>query len=1215
MARNYTSRTAKKHAALLQRPQEARCFEPTERHPQGLLVGLDVGSTTVKAVVNDPRSGEILWKDYRRHETKQHSMCLDFLRRIREAFPDVPDAAFRVFATGSGSSHIASLIGAAFVQEVNAVALAVERLYPDVGSVVELGGQDAKIIIFKEDPATGVKRKLPTMNDKCAGGTGAVIDKIAAKLGLPLDEVSEMAYEGVRVHPVAGKCGVFAETDINGLQKQGVPPEELMASLFESLVQQNLSVLTRGHTLMPRVVLLGGPNFYLKGLQECWRNSIPAIWAERGHGIPDRPLEELVTVPEDAHYFAALGAVEFGKAEIEDTPDTGVYAGEERLRRYLDVGRREERRLSGGDALVRDASELAAFREEYELGGWEPPALREGGVVEGFLGLDGGSTSTKAVFVGPDRRVLAKAYQLSKGNPIEDTKAVFGELQRQIEQQGRTMKVLGVATTGYAKDILKDVIGADLALVETVAHTQSGLHYFPDADVICDVGGQDIKIVILKDGAVKDFKLNTQCSAGNGYYLQATAESFGYNVTDYADVAFSAEQMPQFGYGCAVFLQSDIVDFQRKGWQPSEILAGLAAVLPKNIWLYVCQVPNLARLGSRFILQGGTQRNLAAVKAQVDFIKDRFESEEIEPAVYVHEHCGEAGAIGCAFEVQRLYEEQELKTSFIGMNAVQSIQYRTTRNEKTRCSFCTNTCMRTFIDVRSGAHAADGVDVDTHPIKIGAEDEHPSRMKHAAARTVERPSGVPMAPGEQRLIIATCEKGTVEDVNDMRAIKKELDAVKRANPNLAAYSAREAFRLVDVDNVADPLPSKLGKFLPGKAGRRALMERRAAIRIGFPRVMNLYGLGPFFMGFFQSLGVGGDRLVWSDLTTDKLYREGSKRGSIDPCFPSKVCISHVHNLLKTKHVKRPLTHIFFPMIDSVPSFVENAMASLACPTAAGTPEAAHAAFLKEGDVFAQAGITFKKTFLSLDRPRLCARQMAADWGAEIGLTEEEAYRAVMEGFSALEAYNGRLRQKAREVLEMLEREDRLGVVLLARPYHNDPGINQDICGDFQKLGYPVLTQDSLPVDASVVDTLFAPDLAAGYVSSARSIEDVWMKSFSENSSRKLWAAKYVARHPNLVALELSNFKCGHDAPIYASIEAIVEQSGTPYFYFKEIDENKPKGAFRIRVETIAYFLRRYHERLLLQKMARSEVEERLAEYERQLRQFAVEKGGSPIAVS
>ena len=208
-------------------------FRGTDAYPQGLMVGIDVGSTTVKAVVVEPATGAILWQDYQRHGTRQPEMALEFLKRIEAAFPAVPCESMRVFITGSGGANLAGFIGAEHVQEVNAVSLAVERLYPDVRSVIELGGQDAKIIVFKDDPETGRLKKLPSMNDKCAGGTGAVIDKIVSKLRIPTERLADLGYDGLRIHPVAGKCGVFAETDINGLQKQGVASEELMASLFE----------------------------------------------------------------------------------------------------------------------------------------------------------------------------------------------------------------------------------------------------------------------------------------------------------------------------------------------------------------------------------------------------------------------------------------------------------------------------------------------------------------------------------------------------------------------------------------------------------------------------------------------------------------------------------------------------------------------------------------------------------------------------------------------------------------------------------------------------------------------------------------------------------------------------------------------------------------------------------------------------------------------
>jgi predicted nucleotide-binding protein (sugar kinase/HSP70/actin superfamily) len=439
-------------------------------------------------------------------------------------------------------------------------------------------------------------------------------------------------------------------------------------------------------------------------------------------------------------------------------------------------------------------------------------------------------------------------------------------------------------------------------------------------------------------------------------------------------------------------------------------------------------------------------------------------------------------------------------------------------------------------------------------------------------------SAVPLHPGERRLIVSTCEKGAVEAVDDMRQVQKGLDAIKKANPNLVEVAARQAFEPVEVDGVSDS-PPRSWALTPARRRRAEQIEGRSELRIGIPRILNLYSHAPFFLGYFQSLGIPAKHIVFSDYTSEEQYKRGAKRGAIDPCFPTKVGIPHVHELLE-RHRKKRLTHMFIPMVDSFPTHVDGVLASRACPALVASVEATYAAFIKEGNVFEENGIRFRKTFLNLDEPLLCARQMHEDWQEDLGTTLAESHRAVEQGLRALSAFYAELRRRGREVLDELEREDRIGVVVLSRPYHNDPGLNHGVCEALQKLGYPVLSQDSLPRDSDVLERLFGWEVEAGLVRSPLSIEDVWKQAYSEQTSRKLWAAKFVARHPNLVALELSSFKCGHDAPIYSTIEEIVERSGTPYFCFKDIDENRPAGAIKIRIETIAYFLSRYREELV-----------------------------------
>jgi predicted nucleotide-binding protein (sugar kinase/HSP70/actin superfamily) len=613
-------------------------------------------------------------------------------------------------------------------------------------------------------------------------------------------------------------------------------------------------------------------------------------------------------------------------------------------------------------------------------------------------------------------------------------------------------------------------------------------------------------------------------------------------------------------------------------------MAGLAAVLPKNIWLYVSQIPNLASLGTNFVLQGGTQHNLAAVKAQVDFIESRFAGKDTAPMVRVHEHCGESGAIGAAIEAVRLWENGR-ETTFIGMEGVRDISFVTHHDEDTRCYFCKNKCLRTFIDVTVEGSGLDDSD---------------------------RVSKIPLKPGVRRLIVGnSCERGLVEDVDAMRVIKKGMDSNKEAYPNFLQIAAEAVWRSTDPPKVADP-PARPA-VTKAQRERNALVARREELRIGIPRVLNQYSVNPLFSAYFESLGVEPNNLVYSGFTTEELYKQGAKRGAIDPCFPSKVGIPHVHDLLNKAHAKKPLDVIFFPMIDALPSPLSKTQGCRACPTVTATPEAVKAAFTKESDLFAEMGVRFINTFVNVDEPRLLEKQMWDDFKDVLGLARGEHRRAVDAGYEALDGFYRDLQGAARETLEELEREDRLGVVVLGRPYHNDPGICHEILDEFQKIGYPAFTQDSLPLDEDIVWRLFGEDVEAGRIADPMDISDVWKNSYSENTSRKVWAAKYTARHPNLVALELSSFKCGHDAPIYATVEEIVQTSGTPYFCFKDIDENKPTGSIRIRVETIGYFLQRYREDMVRATQKRLELESRLAEFEARLRAEMGSPEEAPVA--
>jgi predicted CoA-substrate-specific enzyme activase len=736
----------------------------------GKICSIDVGSTTCKYVLAST-NGAVLTQAYERHNTRQAEKVLEFLVRLESEYGLTPGRD-RVFLTGSGCGLVAPLIGGKIIQEVVAVASAVEQLHPEVRFVSEIGGEDMKTIFFTGAGAR--KNKQVLMQSACSGGTGTFIEKTARKLEISTEQLARMRYRGHTLHKISSKCGIFSEADANALLKAGVPVEEIIASLFEAVVYQNLSTLTRGNTPLPQVLLLGGPNLFFSGLQEAWRHHLSQLWDERNSlHVDDSSLEKqdpaaLVVVPDGALYYAALGCV---AVAVGESAEVGVYQGTEKLRWWIDEGQSEEKKKQGRTGLWASPEELESFKSRYTDAGQRQnqlDAMRAASLRNErkpiVIGCDFGSTTAKAVCLGEDKELLFSCYALSKGNPIEDAKVLFRQLRDAIKMS----EVSALAITGYGKDLLKDVLGADCAVVETIAHASAGLHFFPDADCICDVGGVDVKIMILNQGAVTDFRLNSQCSSGNGAFLQGVAERFGIPLDDIAESAFRARSTPQLSMGCGVFLQSDIVNQQRKGWQADEILAALCSVLPLNVWIYAGGLNNMRQVGRKYILQGGTHKNLAVVKTQLDFISSKVPDAE----VIVHPYSGEAGAIGAAL-VALEWRQAGGQSRFRGFQAVDQLAYRATTSTDTVCHWCPVNCQRTFIDVE---------------------------LEGAQGRPW---SNVPAPAGWERVIVNnSCAKGLVENANEMKIVKAGMERIKHAFPNVAEMVRKEGFRCNTVSSPA-----------------------------------------------------------------------------------------------------------------------------------------------------------------------------------------------------------------------------------------------------------------------------------------------------------------------------------------------------------------------------------------------------------------------------
>ena len=1107
-------------------------------------LGIDIGSTTVKYVVCD-KNFNILAKAYTAHDTKQAPTLLRMLEELSKTHPHIYNNINKSYITGSGASRIAPTINARFVQEVNAVVLAVEHNHPDVRAVIELGGQDAKIIHFKQSE-DGKKSVLTSMNDKCASGTGATIEKCTMKVGMEASDVQKLTFQTDKLHHVAAKCGVFAETDIVNLVKTSVPSDEIMNSLADAIVMQNLTVLTRGNTLMPNVLLLGGPNTYLPFLQECWRMRIAEIWDERGVAYDKSKINELINVPDNAQYYAALGAVIFGEGEANNEK---AFTGLIQLKTLVDTGGTTSND-NNDSPLVNSPEELQVFKDAYTIHPFVPPVLTEKTTC--FLGIDGGSTSSKAVLCDAQGEMLLKVYQLSKGNPIVDTLELLQEIQAKDPHGYYDIKGLGV--TGYAADVLEGALNADANIIETIAHMKSAQKAFGESiNVICDIGGQDIKVLFMENGMMKNFRLSNQCSAGNGTLLQSMAKQFGVPVEGFADIAFAAKQAPMFNYGCAVFLDTDRVNFQKEGYTKEELFAGISKVLPKNVWQYVVQAPNLAAFGDHFVLQGGTQYNQAALKAQVDYIKDKVPHARVD----VHPHPGEAGAYGAAIEAKDVVALRGYAT-FSGMAEALQMTYTSRTDEETRCTFCSINCSRTFIDTKT-----------------------------PSSDTVRYIAGF------------SCEEGTVESHEALKILKDSRKDLQENIPNLVK---KESVDLFKSNYTLEPNPTDktqiteqqvkvtlggwgptLRKTVQRNFHTSSLQDKayRRNLKIAIPKVLNIYSLAPFLRTYLEALEVADKNIIFSDFSNEDMYLEGAKYGSVDSCYPAKVAQSHVYALLyEKKFARKNFEYLWFPAVTELPGYVKHTMGQTSCPIISGTPKVVYSAFTKEKNLFKEKNIDYVEDALNFDNKNLLKKQLFKTWKDKLRITEDESNWAVDQAWKALDKNDADIMAEGRTILDNAVANNEVVILLLGRPYHSDPGMNHEVLDEFQSLGFKTLSMRAIPKDEAYLMRYFGADVSQEQVTSAYDIRDVWAENFSTNSAQKVWAAKFAARHPNVAVLDLSSFKCGHDAPTYSIIDKILGASRTPHLTLHDIDANKPGGSIKIRVKTFAYTLDQYKRTLI-----------------------------------
>ncbi|MCL2546526.1 MAG: acyl-CoA dehydratase activase [Oscillospiraceae bacterium] len=543
------------------------------------ILGIDVGSTTLKTVVLDP-SGQIVEKSYQRHLSKVRETTYEHIKSLQRL---LKGQSLKVAITGSAGMGLAESGGLCFVQEVFATADAVAREHPDADVVIELGGEDAKIIFLQ---GTLEER----MNGTCAGGTGSFIDQMAALMNVTLPELDALSLQYEKIYPIASRCGVFAKSDIQPLLNQGARKEDLAASIFQAVVDQTIGGLAQGRDIAGNVLFLGGPLSFFKGLQERFVETL-------------KLSQEQANFTELAPYFMALGAAYYAKNA------SGVI-GYEDLVETLACEPEGQSDFSVGQALFKSDEEYQVFKQRHAAMTVEQKnILTYSG--NAYLGIDAGSTTTKLVLIAEDDSILYRHYASNGGNPLP---VIREQLMKIYKLCGERINIAASAVTGYGEELMQAAFGIDFGLVETVAHYTAAKHFSPDVNFIIDIGGQDIKCFHIKDGAVDSVVLNEACSSGCGSFIETFATSLGYSMDDFSALALTAERPVDLGSRCTVFMNSSLKQAQKDGASVADIAAGLAMSVIKNALYKVIRVRSGDELGEHIVVQGGTFLNDAILR-------------------------------------------------------------------------------------------------------------------------------------------------------------------------------------------------------------------------------------------------------------------------------------------------------------------------------------------------------------------------------------------------------------------------------------------------------------------------------------------------------------------------------------------------------------------------------------------------------------------------
>ena len=623
-------------------------------------LGIDIGSTTVKIAILDEEN-QLLFADYERHFANIQETLAHLLG---EAHEKLGELTLQPVITGSGGLALANHLGIPFTQEVIAVSTSLKALAPQTDVAIELGGEDAKIIYFE---GGNVEQR---MNGICAGGTGSFIDQMASLLQTDATSLNEYAKHYQAIYPIAARCGVFAKTDIQPLINDGATKEDLAASIFQAVVNQTISGLACGKPIRGHVAFLGGPLHFLSELKTAF---VRTLKLDDEHAI----------VPDNSHLFAAIGSAmnADGKTEVS------LLALKKRLEEKVAIDF-EVARL---EPLFKDKEEYDAFLARQSVNNVVTADLS---TYEGncYLGIDAGSTTTKAALVGEDGALLYSFYSNNHGNPLGTSIRAIQEIYSKLPDSAQ---IAWSCSTGYGEALIKAALMLDEGEVETISHYYAAAFFDPEVDCILDIGGQDMKCIKIKNGTVDSVQLNEACSSGCGSFIETFAQSLNYSVQDFAHEALFAKHPIDLGTRCTVFMNSKVKQAQKEGASVADISAGLACSVIKNALYKVIKVSDATELGRHIVVQGGTFYNDAVLRS----FERIANCEAIRPDI-----AGIMGAFGAALIARERYSADQ-ETTMLSIEKINELKYSTTM---ANCKGCTNSCRLTINKFSGGRQYISG---------------------------------------------------------------------------------------------------------------------------------------------------------------------------------------------------------------------------------------------------------------------------------------------------------------------------------------------------------------------------------------------------------------------------------------------------------------------------------------------------------------------------